>query len=410
MNQNPTIYALNNELLLIKSLAEWRKKPEKRLRVIFKENYKQAYPDETSYNSKELLDTATKITITNLLMQSFTCSYEFLRNNIDDKMPAKLKNLRNQYSANTSNLNTVKFLDTIRQAFAHNDIAMENPNWQFNENFDIEISFRGHNFVFKFDELRILMNEFLLLKKEHFTKEFDVHETKLLKALEQNKLTPKNVNSFIVENNNKTITLFDQYQKEALFNLFVPSNDALENNIRVKKLFNNNYYILTHLLPIKQHAGMLSNRNNMCLRLLIPLSCPMEHRNYWAPAAKHLEKICNPIDSPGFDDSYERGCLAEFMINDSNLIEIYLLSNALFNIFSLTTASILEPYLNETGVNINRLRNSIMHGRYFYNNKDGFNFYDGRNNNALEYIGSISTRQISHALKSFVEDTYTLSV
>ena len=155
MNQNPTIYALNNELLLIKSLSEWRKKPEKRLRVIFKEHYKQAYPDETSYNSKELLDTATKITITNLLMQSFTCSYEFLRNNIDDKMPAKLKNLRNQYSANTSNLNTVKFLDTIRQAFAHNDIAMENPNWQFNENFDIEISFRGQNFVFKFDELRI---------------------------------------------------------------------------------------------------------------------------------------------------------------------------------------------------------------------------------------------------------------
>ena len=79
----------------------------------------------------------------------------------------------------------------------------------------------------------VLMNEFLLLKKEHFTKEFDVHETKLLKALERNKLTPENMNSFIVETDNKTITLFDQYQKEALFNLFVPSIDALENKTEV---------------------------------------------------------------------------------------------------------------------------------------------------------------------------------
>ena len=403
MDFNPNVYVLNNELLLIKSLMQWRKQPDKSLRVIFKDCYKQRFPNQDSYNSKDLLNAAVNSSICNLLMQSFTSSYEFLKNNIDDKMSNQLKDLRNRLATTASNLNTAKFLDTIRQSFAHNNINTPNPNWTFNEKFEIEINLKNNHFVFKFDELRQVMNEFLLLKQNHFSKEYDVHTSKLVRAIENNKITANNINNFIIESyRNGTKVPFDSYQSSTLYHLFCCHTDKEIKQVRYRKLLANNQYLLMRFLPLKQGAGMIAFNNNITIRRLISLMVAVTSRDEFIYATTEVEKGCHLIDNSNFDDSNERACMVDFMLNDTNLFEITLLSNTLFNMFSLILPNELSSHFDMADIDFRRLRNSIIHGRYFYNNNNGFEFYDGKDNENLTHIATLSVKQINNAISNFV--------
>ncbi|MBQ3502037.1 MAG: hypothetical protein IJA72_00010 [Clostridia bacterium] len=401
MKLSPNLNALNNEMILITSLLKWRETPNKSLRVIFKQLYKSCYPDADISNSRELLNKTIETTTTSLTMQSFTYCYEFLRNNIDDKMPAKLKNMRNKLSSNTSNLNTVKFLDTIRQSFAHNDITAETPNWRFNDNYNLEINFKGQNFVFEDDELRLLMNEFLKLKKKHFPKLITVHQD-LPDIVEKGKLTKNNINRYITQYTDRKVESFDKYQCNAIYNLICPNNNNSVNRDNLEYLLDNDYFNLTNFLPFKQHAGMLASKMNMSIRLLIILMQAVENRGLFVLVAKTLEKEIDLVDSNGCNNSNVRTDIIDYILNDTILFEYYLTSNALFNMFSMYTSEQLKPYFPD--VDIRRLRNSIIHGRYYCNFKNGFEFYDGINSSNLEHIATVNINSILDSISELINN------
>ena len=408
MTLNPNLNVLNNEMILITSLLKWRETPNKSLRVIFKQIYKSCHPDADISNSRELLNNTINTTNISLTMQSFSYCYEFLRNNIDDKMPAKLKNMRNKLSSNTSNLNTIKFLDTIRQAFAHNDITAENPNWRFDDAYNIEINFKGQSFVFEEDDLRLLMNEFLKLKKNHFQKLITIHQD-LPDVVEKGKLNKNNINRYITQYTDRKVELFDKYQCNAIYNLICPDTDNNVNRDNLEYLLDNNYFNLTGFLPFKQNSGKLASKMNMSVRLLTILMQAVENRPLFVLVAKKCEKEIDLVDTNNFDDSDGRTDMIDYMLNNTLLFEYYLTSNALFNMFSTYTSEQLKPYFPD--VDLRRLRNSIIHGRFYCDFKDGFEFYDGVNSSNLEHIATVNIYTILDAISELIRNniSYTPS-
>ncbi|MBQ7798312.1 MAG: hypothetical protein IJ371_04240, partial [Clostridia bacterium] len=317
--------------------------------------------------------------LSNLLRQIFVSNYEHLRHNIDDKMTTKLKQLKSATSANPNNLNTTKFLDAIRQSFVHNDINAELPNWHLNDQFRVEINFKGNVFTFNFLQLQQLTNEFLALKKEHVYIRFDIQDRDLFNTVNKGKLTPKNVKQFILPyNQDGSRATFDQYQCDALYHLLTPATDISPKE-HLNIIANDGYFILQKLLPCKHNAGHISYINNMTFRCLMWLSNNFLNRENFIDKAYQFESTVYLTDE--VNTAGPRCSLLEFINYDSLVLESTLISNALFTLFSISKSSDLEKYFN--GVDINRLRNSLMHGRYFYNHNNGFEFYDGRNNDNL---------------------------
>ena len=88
-----------------------------------------------------------------------------------------------------------------------------------------------------------------------------------------------------------------------------------------------------------------------------------------------------------------------FMFGESNKIVSVMINNLLFNMFSFESVENLEKCFR-TDLNIKRIRNSIMHGRYFYNYDGAFECYDGIKE--MEYIGKISCNEILQATNTLI--------
>ena len=403
--------AIINEVLLAKSMLDWRQQPEMSLRRIFRINCANHFAPNQHVNTEDLLKFAVASSISNLLRQTFVANYEYLRHNIDDKMTTKLKNLKSSTSTSSNNLNTTKFMDAIRQSLVHNDINMEIPNRRLNNEFNIEINFKGNTFTFNFLQLHQIMNEFLELKKEHAYMNFAVQAKDLYNAVDKGRLTVNSVKQYILlYNKDGSRATLDNYQCKALYNLLTPVPGVAPSR-HIDILLDHNCFILQKLLPCKHNAGHISYINNMTFRNLLWLDKHFINREDYINHAYDFEKRVELTDEK--NDGTTRGALVEFINYDSIALESALISNALFTLFSISTPEQLQGHISKD-IDAKRLRNSLMHGRYYYDNANGFEFYDGRTNDNLEHIASLSINDIMKTISSFVsknlEESKTTSI
>ncbi len=407
MAQQKEFLTIANELILARSFLDWRKNPKSSIRSIFKSNFNNYMKvDEKQTNSKEMLSFAIGCTTSNLLRQTFITTYEYLRNNIDDKMTERIKELKTENSSNKNNLNTAKFLDVIRQSFVHNDVKAEIPNWQIDEKFNIVINVKGNSFKFNMYELHILMTEFLSLKKDAFFINIDVREQNLFDAVKKDKLNPKTMKSLFGAKNmqNDHLLILDDYQQKALFDLFTNEQSLLGKQIRLNKLQDDNYYILVNGFPFKHNAGNIGRLNNVCFRNLFILDKNFNNKKTFFDAIMDFESTVYLVDDKTHFTTRQN--LIEFMHYDTIMFEATLFSNILFSLFSSVHFDKITPYLSSFDIDARRLRNSIMHGRYYYNHNLGFEFYDGRDNDKLEHIASLNIYQISDIVSKFLNTDF----
>ncbi len=389
-----------NEILLAKSMLDWRQHPEMSLRRIIRINCANHFAPNQYINTESVLKFATSASMSNLLRQIFVSNYEYLRHNIDDKMTDKLKQLRS-LSTKSNNINTTKFLDIIRQSLVHNDITNEVPNWHLNDEFNVEINFKNNSFTFDLWQMHQLISEFVKLKKEHVYANVIVQERELCNAVNKGKLTPKSVKQYITPlNKDDSRSTFDQYQCEALYNLITPATHISPNQ-HLNTIIDNNYFILQILLPSKHNAGHISYMNNITFRSLIWLNHYFTNREDFINHALQFESKVEIIDEE--TSSGARCSLLEFINYDSIALECTLISNALFTLFSISSPHKLQKHFGD--IDVNRLRNSLMHGRYYYNHGNGFEFYDGKTNDNLEHIATLEINQIIQFISSFVNDS-----
>lgn len=397
--------AIIQELLLAKSLLDWRTKPQMSFRRIIRNNCEQDFIKNQNFDSREILEQSIFATLSNLTRQIFMLNYEYLRHNIDDKMTNQLKSLKNATSVNSNNINTARFMDVIRQSFAHNDISKEVPNWKLTDDDNIEINFKGNKFIFTLMQLQQILNEFLSLKKEHFYYTFHVEHRDLINLVNKGKLTPQKVEMlFNIINQDETPKHLDKYQSKSIYNILTSKTDLAPNE-HLNLFISNDYYMLQKFLPHKHNAGNISYLNNMIFRCLFYLNKNYDYRENFIDNALNFESNINLIDN--LENTNSRTLLLEYINYDSLVLEHYIISNALFTLFSVSQSNNLEKYFND--ININSLRNSLMHGRYFYNGVDGFEFYDGINNKNLTHIASLNVNQILTAISNFMSDNYNNS-
>ena len=90
-----------------------------------------------------------------------------------------------------------------------------------------------------------------------------------------------------------------------------------------------------------------------------------------------------------------------FMFRESNKISAVMLNNLLFYMFTFESIENLKKCFRED-LDIKRIRNSLMHGRHFYNYQGAYEFYDGRKE--MEHIDSISCVEILQAVETLVDN------
>ena len=400
MSQTKEHVVIINEIMLAKSLLDWRQKPEMSLRRILRLNCAKHFAPGQHIDTENILNLAITSSMSNLLRQTFVSNYEYLRHNIDDKMTDRLKSLRSITSSGSSNINTAKFMDAIRQSFVHNDIEMEAPNWRLNDKFNIEINFKDNHFEFDLMQMHQIMTEFLALKKEHVYIEFHVQERDLYSAVSNNKLTQKNVKQYILPlKKDGSYSTFDQYQCNALYNILTPATNISPIE-HLDIIADNNYFVLQKLLPCKHNAGHISYMNNMTFRSLVWLNHSFINREKFLNKAYEFESKVELTDELTSGDV--RCSLLEFINHDSIDLECSLILNALFTLFSIAKPDKLQEHFR--GIDAKRLRNSLMHGRYFHNHNNGFEFYDGRDKDNLEHIGSLKINEIIQSISSFIQN------
>lgn len=401
MSQPKEHIVIINEILLAKSLLDWRQNPQMSLRRILRINCAKHFAPHQHINSETVLNLAVSSSLSNLLRQIFVSNYEYLRHNIDDKMTDKLKHIRASTSTSPNNINTTKSLDVIRQSFAHNDIDAKTPNWKLNNEFKVEISFKHNCFTFDLLQLHQLINEFLELKIQPTFVKFEIQEQELFNAVSNKKLTPKTIKKYIIPiNSDDTHSIFDSYQYNALYNLLTPATH-INPMQHLKIIADNNYFVLQKLLPCQHNAGHISYINNLVFRNIIWLNNHFINRDDFIDHAYKFEKNVELTDEK--NTSNARCSLLEFINYDSIALECALISNALFTLFSISPPNKLQKYFLD--IDANRLRNSLMHGRYYYNHNNGFEFYDGKNNDKLEHIATLEINQIIQSISGFVTDS-----
>ena len=347
MNQSKECLSIASQLMLAKSLLDWRENPDMSFRRIFRLNFNQTFLASRPLKSDTLLDLAITTTLFNLVRQTFVTNYEYLRHNIDDKMSNQLKSIRNQTSDNSSNINTTKFMDVIRQSLAHNDISSETPNWKLNKEFKVEINFKGQNFTFDLFQFHTIMNEFLTLKKQSSYSNFEINQNELSKLISTRKLSKGNIKNCIrlyKQFNNQPYDL-DTHQCSALANLFTHSKSELSTN-QLLFIADNNYFILQKLCPLKHNAGHISYLNNLCFRSLIKLRQNYISRQNYLDASEDFEYDVNLLDETNSGDS--RSKLLHYIQNNNIAFEATLLTNAMFTMFSITSPTNLLEYFNKS--------------------------------------------------------------
>ena len=225
------------------------------------------------------------------------------------------------------------------------------------------------------------------------TNEIKISVVKLKRALQEKTLTVAQVgNIFKLMRAKSGQQDIDNFQKQAIFNCLT-KNDffTYENSKHVEEDF------IAMLYPFKENAffncGDIMDTSSLLYCL---------HDNYTSYNEFSIKTGKNFLLGFGEDKVPERAKhMTLFMLDNTGKIPSVLINNLLFYMFTFESENNLKKCFKED-LNIRRIRNSLMHGRHFYNYNSGYEFYDGINN--MEHIATITCAEIMNATNVLVEN------
>ena len=414
----------NNRFFLLKQLSfyhaifEWKYKPSTRLMHYFPDNFRKLYKEQNI----NMLNDMKRNMMKSIITQYFVYLYELVDNNFDESLKkskrefSKIK-MNIDVNGNLKAINAAQMFDIIRQSFAHNDDEKLVPNWKWDEDSNILI----HRKLKQGEvELKININELVSLANIYLTNALkaprpavSMYASRLSNAVLQKRLNPNNVHkyvgSFDVETN--TDIPLDKYQKKALYNFIIQNSQGLDEHMIKMGIHPYDPALLVLKYPFKCNANNVIKDLQKTIELLSLLSETTLTRNGFT------QKV--------FDKKVEKGESVDVIeLNDylgaPGRFEACLANNILFTIFTYMEPSKVKQYMNENNnIDLKRVRNSIMHGRFYYNYESGFNFYDGIINKKakdltikemeknVDYIGTITLQEIDsiamHLLHDYIE-------
>ena len=413
----------NNRFFLLKQLSfyhaifEWRCNPSTRLMHYFPESFRKLYKEQNI----NMLNDMKRNMIKSLITQYFVYLYELVDNNFDEALKkskqefSKIK-LSIDINGNLKAINAAQLFDIIRQSFAHNDDESLVPHWMWDDNNIIIHRKLKQGEV----ELKININELVSLANIYLTNALkaprpavSMYASRLSNAVLQKRLNPNNVHKYVgsFDVETKTDIPLDKYQKKALYNFVMQNSQGLDEHMIKMGIHPYDPSLLILKYPFKCNANNTIKDCQKTIELLSLLNESTLTRNGFMKRVfdKKVEKG-EPVDIIEIQD----------FLGVPGRFEACIANNILFTIFTYMEPSKVKQYMNEdNNIDLKRIRNSIMHGRFYYNYESGFNFYDGiidkkakgltikEMEKNVDYIGTITLQEIDsiamHLLHDYIE-------
>lgn len=387
------------------AFMKWERNQEKSLAIIFREELKKTGVYKPDFDMRALIGEIEWYYKTSMAVQSFVCFNELVK---DGNFDATLKKGKYDFKTLKAKIdvdgiekttNSQQLIAIIRQAFAHND-DNEIANWYSEEDYLVIQSKKDkkrnkHNIKVDANLLvKILLMYMENVKYENYDAiALDIHKEKLKRSLKENTLTPAQVGNifkqmFTISKEKE----MDKFQKQALFNCLTNVEMFKEDDF---EHITNEFLLM--LFPLKENAYV-----NGCDIMDTMAFLNSVHDNYTS-FNKYLKAIAELFlgarDEYNLPKHYES--MLYFMFGESNKIVAVMANNLLFYMFSFESVENLKKCFR-SDLNIKRIRNSLMHGRHFYNYSGAYEFYDGIKE--MEHIGSISCKEILEAINILVEN------
>ena len=221
-----------------------------------------------------------------------------------------------------------------------------------------------------------------------------MYASRLSKAVLEKKINPFNVHKYVnaFDPNAKVDMPMDKYQKRALYNCIIKISEGLDEKTIKMGIhpYDPSYFILKY--PFKCNANNAIKDCQKTIQFLSLLKDKFITRNGFMRRVfdSKIEKE-EPVDIIEIQD----------YLGNPGRFEACVANNILFSIFTYMDPSSVKKYLKNDDIDLNGVRNSIMHGRFYYNYETGFDFYDGiiETNTKGKSIKEIE-KNIANALKS----------
>jgi len=274
------------------------------------------------------------------------------------------------------NMNGSEFLKAIRDSIAHNSIDVQNLEPINLESYNVVIRKKGaslpakktltvahlHQILKTYDECRNL-------EKIHGCLEFTQDISSLDEVLKLKKKLGS-FNKFMTFKNVKNeVVVMDEYQESALLRFL------LKNKATINKSKDPIFYIMRYY-PNKD------NKFNT-----------YENKFHFLSVLKSLYGCYGATNQDVLRFIKENKINAQIPFIDTEYLKALISSSIAFGLFSSRTNEEIYELAKNTGITfdqetVRHMRNAFVHGRYFYNYKQGFEFYDGKNE--LQHYGTLN--------------------
>lgn len=395
-------YNLYLEVAFLSAFQQWKNEPTISFARILKDTLIQSnvWPQK-EFSREQAMNYILRYIQVSSMMQLICYSYEIVKDGGLDQSAQALKNKLKSIKAKVDvdgkekATNALQLLKTIREAFAHNDDSKPISNWRLDEEFNVHIesqidkSGNRHNIKLSFKEMNDFKQVCLenVLEVENCVTELFVNGNKLKEKFEKNKyLSPEQLRKHIRQFNNETDKQENcsERQLQALsccFNNEFFSGDLVK---RLSSPFRPNF--ISFIYPFEFNCSNHISDINLLNKGLYHLNTNYKSLEDW------FSSIFNSVKNS--DSMTQESMTYLFYFFSSGKMDSVIISNLLFSIFSFENFEKVKTLFEDTGYEINRIRNSAMHGRFYYNYNKGYDFYDGRSNDKLEYIGTLKISKI----------------
>jgi hypothetical protein len=196
-----------------------------------------------------------------------------------------------------------------------------------------------------------------------------MYASRLSDAIMQKRVNSANIHKFVgaYDAEKKVDLPLDKLQKRTLYYFFIKNSEGLDQNMINMGIHPYDPELLSLKYPFKCNASNILKDYQKMFYLLSMLDTANVSKN------ELMDKI--------FKDKIKKEEAVDVIemqdyLGTANRFEAGIASNILFSIFTYMEPNKIKNYLNKD-VNFNKIRNSVIHGRFYYNYEDGFNFYDG---------------------------------
>ena len=298
------------------------------------------------------------------------------------------------------NINNRELFKKIREAFVHN--SPEDPNVLIDKDgkFHIRLKLKDGNGIFINGNGRFvfeMMNRYTQNQEEHGKYRYEVEAMNILNHIETDGIDENNVFSFVRILHEGQKETLDIYQKRTISRYI---NHRI-NFCKDLDLFN--YFMST---SFTRHAPYRANTDNLFMDKIRILSILLEIKNN--PNIKK-QQLLNNIKFKSKELLGIQNDALEFQVDPYSYLIAPMLTSTAFMIFSDMKNEEVLQLMNDNGIDmeleeVRRIRNSLMHGRYYYNLNRGIEFYDGKKTKELEHRLTISTEKLITIFSSISKD------